>query len=446
VLTETISELITRLENDLEGGIAKGGSSEKSLEYWYASIAALENILLSTTSTYLDQGLGGLIISLPTSVIRSQTLLTHLQIAIFSPKQHTINKLPACQGTLLDQLSNSILELPMHAQDPLARERCALAVTPHFCLVVLYGAEGFQFSFNPLLVEQVWLKLKDHLLKSSENLQYLEALVEKINFKEPDYQLVVNFSRQLLQNIPQFVPSKIQAKTLPKKESTNHGDLDIQLLQALTHEVRTPLTTIRTLTQLLLKRIKPSPEISKHLEVIEQECTAQINRMELIFKAAQLKTTTNIHEPIALVPISLEQVLQECIPRWQQQSHRRQVNLEVSMPHKLPAIVTNPAVLDQMLTNLIDQFIRNLPAGGQIQVNISTAGSQLKLRFKTNTAIENSFFKSLGKLLVFQPETGNLTINHNVTKNIFRSLGGRFTVRHRQGQGEVLTIFLPLGS
>ena len=33
---------------------------------------------------------------------------------------------------------------------------------------------------------------------------------------------------------------------------------EVELLQALTHEIRTPLTTIRTLTRLLLKRIKLS--------------------------------------------------------------------------------------------------------------------------------------------------------------------------------------------
>jgi hypothetical protein len=99
-----------------------------------------------------------------------------------------------------------------------------------------------------------------------------------------------------------------------------------------------------------------------------------------------------------------------------------------------------------MLTNLIEQFTRNLPAGGHIQVEVTTAGNQLKLRFTTDSAPQDNFFKSLGKLLVFQPETGNLALNHQVTKNIFRSLGARLTVRQKPGHGEVLTVFLPLRS
>jgi len=33
-----------------------------------------------------------------------------------------------------------------------------------------------------------------------------------------------------------------------------------------------------------------------------------------------------------------------------------------------------------------------------------------------------------------------------VTKNLFNALGGKLIVRQRPQQGEVLTIFLPLGS
>ncbi len=433
---ETLTQLMAAVEDRLDGGTDR----------WYAGIAALEAILLSTLVSLPKEEIGGLILSLPSSFIRSQTLLERLRIGIFSPRQFNVQSLPAADDLAPQSLPGSILEFPLDPQDPLAREPFALVITPQFNLTLLRGTVGFGFSFDSQLAQKVWLKLKSHpVLANSEQLGSLEELVEKFGFREPDYKLVSNFSRQLIQNIPSSLP-KTEKKAQQKKESTAGPDLDLELLQALTHEVRTPLTTIRTLTQLLLRRCKPTPEISKHLEVIEQECTAQINRMELIFHAAQLKASAQNDGAMNLVPISLERVLQESIPRWQQQAHRRQVSLEVSLPHKLPAIVSDPAVLDQMLTNLIEQFTRNLPSGGHIQVEVSTAGHQLKLRFITDSAPANNFFKSLGNLLVFQPETGNLALNYNVTKNIFRSLGGRLTIRKKPGHGEVLTIFLPLRS
>jgi hypothetical protein len=52
--------------------------------------------------------------------------------------------------------------------------------------------------------------------------------------------------------------------------------------------------------------------------------------------------------------------------------------------------------------------------------------------------------KSIGQLLMFQPETGSLSLNLNVTKHLFQVLGGKLIVRQRPQEGEVMTIFLPL--
>jgi signal transduction histidine kinase len=45
---------------------------------------------------------------------------------------------------------------------------------------------------------------------------------------------------------------------------------------------------------------------------------------------------------------------------------------------------------------------------------------------------------------MFQPETGSLSLNLNVTKHLFQALGGKLIVRQRPQAGEVMTIFLPL--
>jgi len=90
---------------------------------------------------------------------------------------------------------------------------------------------------------------------------------------------------------------------------------DVELLQAFAHEVRTPLTTIRTLTRLLLKRRDLATDVSKRLEIIDHECTEQIDRMELLFRAAELETSTIKHTSTHLTVMSLAQVLQHSIPR-----------------------------------------------------------------------------------------------------------------------------------
>ena len=229
--------------------------------------------------------------------------------------------------------------------------------------------------------------------------------------------------------------------------------LDVELLQAIAHEVRTPLATIRTLTRLLLKRRHLDAEIIKRLEAIDRECSEQIDRFGLFFRAVELETTKDAHAPVHLTSTSLTDVLNSCIPRWEKQASRRNLSLDVILPQKMPSVVSDPSLLDQVLTGAIDNFTSTLPAGGQLRVEISLAGHQLKveLHSQTHTSVNSESpvsgtqaLKSLGQMLMFQPETGNLSLNLSVTKNLFQALGGKLIVRNRHQHGQVLTIFLPL--
>jgi hypothetical protein len=67
------------------------------------------------------------------------------------------------------------------------------------------------------------------------------------------------------------------------------------------------------------------------------------------------------------------------------------------------------------------------------------AGNQLKLQLESQDDSNNSNsgvapkspLKSIGPLLMFQPETGSLSLNMSVTKNLFQALGGKLVVRQR---------------
>jgi hypothetical protein len=98
-----------------------------------------------------------------------------------------------------------------------------------------------------------------------------------------------------------------------------------------------------------------------------------------------------------------------------------------------------------MLNGVVEKCTRSMASGGLLQVHISTAGNQLKMQFQTQVKSPNLTFKALGKVLMFQPETGSLSLNMKVTKNLFQALGGKFIVREKPEEGEILTIFLPLG-
>lgn len=443
---------------------------------WRGAISTVEELLLSEINNHqqsLPTDKLGLVFAAPVPLLSHPQLVANFQSAIFTPDAFKVNALMPC-GHSTEQVAvqniTPIIELPLIPRDPIAQEQFCLVLTANFGLILLLGTdpEGnpqFHFSFDPMTLGKVWQTLRSRLIITKyHHLAELDHLIEQFTPPVPDYQLVTSFSRRLLHHIPKPEGGSANTRQVEtvaavaeSTESTAGRSLlksnsatslvEMELLQALTHEVRTPLTTIRTLTKLLLKRQQDfKPNVIQRLQTIDRECTEQIERMELIFRAAELESTPPSGKPVELVAFSLEQVFQQSIPRWQEKAQRRNVELDFTLPPSLPRIVSDPGMLDTVLTGLMESCTRSLPTGGHIDVKVSTAGNQLKLQVLSQASSTDNPFKSLGQLLNFQPATGCLSLNLDATKNIFQALGGKLTVRQRQAQGKELTIFLPLGN
>jgi hypothetical protein len=426
-------------------------------QQWHSSIESLEKLLsLTIEQNSNHRSIEGLILSSPTPIIQDTKVISRLESVVFSAKDNSqIALMPSHSHNEFEQISaSSFINVSLDINDSLNSEQFCLVLTNKFSCLILKSIDKFQFSFCPEIIKKVWFLLNARLvINQNYHTQYLEELFTKFYPNIPDYKIVTKFTHFLLNNLSLGTNNHQENSHLPRKStsiSLKKTPLppypEFELLQALTHEIRTPLATIKTLTKLLLRKAKNAPDLVKYLESIEQECTEQINRMELIFRAAELESKTAVKCAVKLVPISLEQILNQSIPNWKKQAERRNIILDIVIPHKLPQIISEPSMLSQILTGLMEKFTRNLPSGGNFKVLILPAGDQLKLQFFSESNINNDPEKCLGKLLLFKPNTGSLSLNHDVTKNIFHALGGKFISKQKADRGEVLTIFLPLGN
>ncbi|MEG4303009.1 HAMP domain-containing sensor histidine kinase [Microcoleus sp. D3_18a_C4] len=497
---------------------SRGASRLKAEQEWYGAIAALNQMLdrqkagqktdaeRANGRSTIPHSCQGLVLSGPSSVLTGPALANGFANWIFTSipdndaalwsfrARQTLALMPAADVQI--SVPAAAPALALASGDPLANEQFCLVLTASFSLVMVLGENSagipaFLFSFDPQVVAKAWEVLRRRVTESecllansdasfnlsvsklTNNSTKLDGLFQQFLPVEPHYQTVMLFSRLLLHNLQVGKDEAGRIKDERIDDGLNHrhhklsatdinckspiplATKEVELLQAIAHEVRTPLATIRTLTRLLLKRPKLDAVVVKRLEMIDAECTAQIDRFGLIFRAVELEMSQAKNSGVQLTAMSLGEVLQNSIPRWQKQASVRNHTLEVIVPKKLPAVVSDPTMLDQVLTNLIENFTRTLPSGSRIQVEVTLAGDQLKLQLESEHLPEgnvastfaeaaNAPLRSIGPLLMVQPETGSLSLNLSVTKNLFRAAGGKLVIRQRPQKGEVMTVFLPL--
>ena len=223
---------------------------------------------------------------------------------------------------------------------------------------------------------------------------------------------------------------------------------EAKLLEAISHEVRTPLATIRTLISSTLRKYKMDQSMRNRLIQIDNECTEQIDRFGLIFNAAEL-VSGNVSPPEFLTSIDLGEILNKLSPYWISQLKRRGISLKLDFPKELPRVLSNSEKLELMLGGLINKNTRGLTEGSTIILELRPAGQKIKLQllvhkkgfYKIDQESHNKQIGSdIGPVLNWNPQTGSLQISQAATQKLIASLGGHVT--ERRGTG--LTVFFPI--
>ncbi len=256
----------------------------------------------------------------------------------------------------------------------------------------------------------------------------------------------------LAQRLAAMAPS-VTLQPLVHGEKRSEGNdavsSELALLEALTHEVRTPLATIRTLIRSLLRRTDLPAVVRQRLEQIDGECSEQIDRFGLIFLAAELQRQPGSGQPLSdseLARTDLSRLLLQLEALWQRQLGRRDLKLVLEIAADLPPVMSDPSRLETMLGGLMDRFSRSLPSGSEVRLRLLPAGSRLKLQLSSDDpesreadGLAAAVPMPVGPVLSWNPETGSLQLSRQATQRLFHRLGGLLTERG----GSNLTVFFP---
>ena len=438
-------------------GVSNGSLDETTVRrLWWAALDTLqENILGEIDLT------GGVWLASPLPALYEPKLLDSLKGWVWSPEG--LESLPFRNTALLPPSRVRSIHNPRHTEatgfrrlplrsddgmDPLL-----IVITSQVQIALaLYGqkAERSLIVRSDLetvqdILQMIFLRLElEDLPQALELKQVLEKLVPL----QKNHEISRTFWPLIAEKLAGFTPS-LTIQTLPDRTNLNNvvdeGNAQTSLLEAITHEVRTPLATIRTLIRSLLRRNDISEVVLTRLKQIDSECTEQIDRFGLIFKAVELERKELKNSGLAIT--DLGNMLTTMYPIWSQQLDRRGLTLKLEIAKDLPNVLSDPAQLELMLGGLIDRNSRGLQSGGILVLQLNPAGHRLKLQIFSEAcnsqSQDNIFHQSnsdLGTVLSWNPSTGSLQLSHSATQRLLASLGGRLT--HRKEKG--LIIFFPI--
>tara|TARA_B100000965_G_scaffold385249_1_gene386275 strand:+ start:1410 stop:2708 length:1299 start_codon:yes stop_codon:yes gene_type:complete len=421
---------------------------------WWAALDTIQSDILLPMN--LTQGLW---LSSPLPALYEPKLLDKFQGWVWAPKDllnlanPSIGMLPPSKSLSMEinNYSSDFERLTLLEEDGI--DPLLIVITPEIQIALALEGNSQERKLlmrsDPETLSDLLTLLDNRLNRENiEQANQLRNALGKMGQLKTNDDLSEVFWPLLSQRLAGIAPS-LNIQTLPDKTSTDQNlsskNSEISLLEALTHEIRTPLATIRTLIRSLLRKKDLPKVVEDRLNQIDIECTEQIDRFGLIFNAVELERSK--HEKTNLALTDLGKMLTMLSPVWKNQLERKGLKLILDITPDLPRVLSDSEGLELMLTGLIDRNTRGLQSGGELTLKLRPAGQRLKLQILTQLSTfdnlelsDNISNEEIGPVLSWNPATGNLQLSQAATQRLLKSLGGRLTNRRDSG----ITIFFPI--
>jgi len=139
-----------------------------------------------------------------------------------------------------------------------------------------------------------------------------------------------------------------------------------QLVADVTHDFRTPLTSLRGHAEQLLGGLGATSEDAR------QRLQAILDNADRLTRlAAQLAVLARLdayEQTLQLETFSMAELVQDVAVKFHPDAERRGVTLDCHCAEALPAARADLGLIDRLLSNLIDNALRATAAGGRVSV------------------------------------------------------------------------------
>jgi two-component system phosphate regulon sensor histidine kinase PhoR len=216
----------------------------------------------------------------------------------------------------------------------------------------------------------------------------------------------------------------------------------------MTHEFKTPITSISLATQLLQEELKPgkNESILRYLGIIKDENARLGQQVERVLQTAQMeREEITLRRKKVDVAALIQQVAEINGPLIESVNGTLQLALG-----EYPAIVEIDEVhISNVLNNLIDNAVKYSPSNPRIEIDVRTQDQGIFIQVKDQgmgmpkEALSNIFDA------FYRVPTGNV---HNVkgfglglsyVRKIVEAHGGKVHVKSKLGEGSTFEIYLP---
>ena len=227
--------------------------------------------------------------------------------------------------------------------------------------------------------------------------------------------------------------------------------LKSDFISIVSHELKTPLTSIRGFVRLLAaQRVGTMNEKQMHyLDIVEKQTESLASLINDLLDLSKIESgVIEVHPE----PLSLHQLLEEVVLSMRGQAAEKRIEVVSTVPEGLPPVMGDRERLRQVFLNLLDNAIKFTESGGRVTISASTMDGECLVKLQDNgigippSDLDRIFDKFYQVESSMTRQRGGSGLGLAITRQLVRAHGGEIWARSQLGEGTTFFIRLNLAS
>lgn len=227
-------------------------------------------------------------------------------------------------------------------------------------------------------------------------------------------------------------------------EKEAREELRREFTSNVSHELKTPLTTIYGISDMLVGGIVKPEDIPGFAKNIRDEASRMITLIQDILKLSQLDENTFSDQRER---VDLYELAQSAAERLRPQADEKHVTISVTGERsEFTGIAT---VLEEMIYNLLDNAVKYNKQGGRADVDVRSSGDDIVVTVSDTgigvpaDSIDRIFERFYRADKSHSRKIGGTGLGLSIVKHGVSLHGGSITVKSSEGSGTTFTMALP---
>jgi signal transduction histidine kinase len=219
-------------------------------------------------------------------------------------------------------------------------------------------------------------------------------------------------------------------------------------MSTVSHEFKSPLTSIRQIAEMLVHGRVPTPERQmKYYTTILQQSERLSHLIDNILDFSKMEEGHKLFhfEKSDIIP-----VVRDIVESFQQHTADQGFHFNLAIPEPLPDVVFDREAMEQVMHNLLDNACKYSGDSREIEVHLLSKGNKIIISVRDNGVgikkedhdkIFSRFYRAGEELTQTVKGSG---IGLTIVKQIVEAHHGEISVESSPGKGSTFTVRLPL--